>query len=100
MSGCLWFNKKKKKAILHFIADLNKKGASVVAQGKPAIVLLLKMQMGGAANLTDRADRWFETAKRKAAKKRSPTRKAGEVSLNKLTSMVDKNVTQFKNNIG
>jgi hypothetical protein len=54
--------------------DLNKKGASVVAQVKPAIVLLLQMQTGGAANFTDRADRWFEMAKRKAAKKRPPTR--------------------------
>ncbi len=87
------------QAILHFIADLNKKGASVVAQVKPASVLLLQMQMGGAANFTDRADRWCEASKTKAAKKRPLTRKAGEVSLNMLKSMVDKNVTQFKNNI-
>jgi len=67
---------------------------------KPAIVLLLQMQTGGAANFTDSADRWCEASKRKAAKKRPPIRKAGEVLLNMLKSMVDKNMTQFKNNIG
>jgi hypothetical protein len=87
------------QAILHFIVDLNKKGASVVAQVKPAMVLLLQMQTGGAGNFTDRANRWCEVSKRKATKKRPPTRKAGKVSLNMLKSMVDKNVTQFKNNI-
>jgi hypothetical protein len=100
--GKYTYDELSEQAILHFIADLNKKGASfsVVAQVKPAIVLLLEMQTGGAANFTARADRWCEAAKRKAAKKRPPTRKAGEVSLDKLKSMVDKHVTQFKNNIG
>ncbi len=67
---------------------------------KPAIVLLLQMQTGGAANFTARADRRCEAAKRKAAQKRPPTRKAWQVSLNMLRSMVSKYMTQFKNNIG
>jgi site-specific recombinase XerD len=52
------------QAILHFIADLNKKGVSfsVMAQVKPVIILLLQMQTGGAVNFTARADRWCEAA--------------------------------------
>jgi hypothetical protein len=90
------------QAILHFIADLNKKGVpfSVAAQVKPAIKLLLQMQTGGAANFTARADRWCEAAKRKAAQRKQPTRKAGEVSLDMLKGMVDRYVTKFKGNIG
>ncbi len=48
----------------------------MVAQMKPAIVLLLQMQTVGAANFTAKADRRCEAAKRKAAPKRPPTRKA------------------------
>ena len=90
------------QAILHFIADLNKKKASfsVVAQVKPAIQLLLQMQTGGAASFTARADRWCEAAKRKAAQRRPATRKAGEVTLDMLKGMVSRHVTKFKGNIG
>jgi hypothetical protein len=89
------------QAILHFVADLNKKKVpfSVVAQVKPAIKLLLQMQTGGAASFTGRADRWCEAAKRKAAQRRPTTRKAGEVTLDMLKSMVGKYVTRFKGNI-
>ncbi len=96
------YNKLTEATILHFLAELNDKGARYAAlnQVKPAIVLLLEMQTGSASAFTKRADRWLEAAKRKASKKRQPTRKAGEVTLGMLKAMVDKYITPFKDNIG
>ncbi len=96
------YNKLTEVTILHFLAELNDKGARYAAlnQVKPATVLLLEMQTGNESAFTKRADRWLEGAKRKAAKKRQPTRKAGEVTLGMLKAMVDKYITPFKDNIG
>jgi hypothetical protein len=88
------------KAVVHYVAELNKAQVSyATCQVKPAIVMMEEMYRGKAVAFTARADRILEGAKRVAAERRQPTRKAAAVNLDLLRRAVDKYVTPFRDNI-
>ncbi len=95
------YGKITEKALLHFITLQVKQGAgfAYLCKLKPALVLLLEMQTGRSEAFTERVSRWLAGAKRLAAKKRGPTKKAKEVKLELLQGMVSKYVTPHVGNI-
>jgi hypothetical protein len=74
------------KILLHYLTFLHKNNASIatVNQVKPAIALLLDMYGRDKSVFTDKVDRWISAMNRLAAKRKPPTRKAGEVTLQDL----------------
>jgi hypothetical protein len=89
------------KIILHYLTFLHKNNATTatVKQVKPAITLLLDMYGADKSVFTDRVDRWISAVLRLAAKRKPPTQKAGQVTLQDLKEMVQRVVTPHKDSI-
>jgi hypothetical protein len=87
--------------LVHYIAWLHEQNATlaIISQVKPAIQLLLEIQTGKAEVFTPRVMRMLVGAKRKAAENRQPVKKAPEVTLRLLQTMVEKYVLQYQDNI-
>ena len=68
-------------------------GYATLCQIKPAIVMMEEMFMGKATAFTARADRLLEGAKRVAAERRKPVKKAAEVKLGVLQKAVSLYIT-------
>jgi hypothetical protein len=69
------------QAVVHFILELEKSEPSygIFAQIKPALVLLEKSRGKPIFAITATADMYLEAAKRQAAKRRLPPKKAGQI---------------------
>jgi hypothetical protein len=66
---------------------------------KPALVMMEEMYSGKSTAFTARADRMMEGAKRIAAERREPVKKAMAVDLELLKSPVERYITPHSENI-
>lgn len=91
------FEKFTEQAVLHFILQLDKDGASVaiVCQIKPALSLLEKLAGKEKSAFTATVDAYLEAAKRKAVETKQPVQKAGEVPKDTVEQMIKKYVEPF-----
>jgi hypothetical protein len=89
------------QSVIHYLAELNQQKVSyvVLCQVKPALVMMEEMYMGKSTAFTARADRMMEGAKRIAAERREPVKKAAEVILDLLKRAVERYITPHSENI-
>ncbi len=88
------------QVVIHYLAELNKQQVSyaVLCQVKPALVMMEEIS-GKWTAFTARADKMMEGAKRIAAERREPVKKATEVDLELLKNAVEKYITSHSENI-
>jgi hypothetical protein len=87
--------------LIHYIGELNSKKTSyaTLCQTKAALVLEEEMKTGTSVAFTGRVDRYLDAAKRLAAQRREPVKKATEVTLEQLKEMVAKHITPHRRDI-
>jgi hypothetical protein len=87
--------------LIHYIGELNARRTSyaTLCQTKAALVLEDEMRNGKSVAFTDRVDRYLDAAKRLAAQRREPVKKATEVNLEQLKRMVAKYITPHRRDI-
>jgi hypothetical protein len=87
--------------LIHYIGELNARRTShaTLCQTKAALVLEDEMRNGKSVAFTDRVDRYLDAAKRLAAQRREPVKKATEVNLEQLKRMVAKHITPHRRDI-
>jgi hypothetical protein len=79
------------QAVVHFILELEKSEPSygIFAQIKSALVLLKKARGKPISAITATADMYLEAAKRRAAKRRRPAKKAGQIPADSIERLVE-----------
>jgi hypothetical protein len=84
------------QAVVHFILELEKSEPSygIFAQIKPALVLLEKARGRPISAITATADMYLEAAKRRAAKRRQPAKKAGQIPADTIERLVEGHLTK------
>ncbi len=87
--------------LIHYIGELNARRTSyaTLRQTKAALVLEDEMRNRKSVAFTDRVDRYLDAAKRLAAQRREPVKKATEVNLEQLKRMVAKHITPQRRDI-
>ncbi len=95
------YAKPTEKVMIHYLASLNEAGTSfaVLCQVRPAVQLLMDLAGGSEEVFTARVNRMLEAAKRRAAERKEPVKKAGEIKLETLKAMVEKHITPFEEDI-
>jgi hypothetical protein len=88
------------QVVIHYLVELNKQQVSyaVLCQVKPALVMMEEIS-GKSTAFTARADKMMEGAKRIAAERREPVKKATEVDLELLKNAGEKYITPHSENI-